>query len=210
MMDKIEKFKNSVLSSGIIDKKGTHHVFSQGLHGRKIDFDLIPDGSDLFRQWVEVTCDFIRDNYSPVPGAIIGVANGTNRLALAVAESLGGDVKGLVTVKPEGSRNQPVLTEESEKILRESRPESIVILEDVGTRGTNSSSVAKSVRELDLAAPEVINTWQRSDTLKLLDEAEVPYKALIKEMLISYTSEECREKGYCSEGWEILDHGKTK
>ena len=165
-MSRTDEFKQAILDSGILDKEGVHHVFSQGLHGRKLDFDLIPDDSELFSQWVDVTADFIRENYDNLPEAVIGVANGTNRLALAVADKLG--VAGFDTVKPEGSRNQPVLTEASKKKLKELNPEFIVILEDVGTRGTNSSSVAKSVRELGFVNFEVINTWQRSETLPLL------------------------------------------
>jgi orotate phosphoribosyltransferase len=204
-MSRTDEFRQAILDSGILDKEGVHHVFSQGLHGRKIDFDLIPDDSELFNQWVEITADFIRDNYEKIPDVLIGVANGTNRLAFAVADKL--NVPGLDTVKPEGSRNQPVLTEASEAKLKQLQPGLIVILEDVGTRGTNSSSVARSVRELGFDNLEVINTWQRSETLTLLDELKVPYKAVIKEVLISYKPEECE---YCQEGWELLGHGKVK
>lgn len=204
-MADVEKFKQAILESGILDKEGVHHVFSQGLHGRKIDFDLIPDDSDLFKQWVDLTVDFIRNNYSAPPEAVIGVANGTNRLAFAVADKLG--VRGLDTVKPEGSRNQPILTEESKNTLKKLNPKSIIILEDVGTRGTNSSSVARSVRELGFDNFEVINTWQRSETLSLLDELNVPYKAVIKEVLPNYKPEECE---YCQKGWELLGHGQIK
>lgn len=209
-MDKTQELKKQILSSGILDKEGVHHVFSQGLHGRKLDFDLIPDGSELFEQWVEVVSAFIRANYSAPPEAVIGVANGTNRLALAVAEKLGQGTTGLTTVKPAGSRNQPVLTEESKKELKSLNPKLIIILEDVGTRGTNSASVAESVRELGFDNLEVINTWQRSENLPLLDEINVPYKAIIKEILISYNPKECKKTGYCSKDWELLGHGKVK
>ncbi|HEX5797660.1 MAG TPA: hypothetical protein VFX86_04705 [Candidatus Saccharimonadales bacterium] len=204
-MAEVEEFKQKILSSGILDKEGVHHVFSQGLHGRKIDFDLIPDGSELFQKWVDITAGFIQTNYPRLPETVIGVANGTNRLAMAVAAKLG--VKGLDTVKPEGSRNQPILTEESARQLKKLNPKLIVILEDVGTRGTNSSSVARSVHKLGFDNLEVINTWQRSETLLLLDEMNVPYKALIKEVLPSYHLENCE---YCKKGWQLLGHGQTK
>lgn len=198
-------FKKAILNSGILDKEGTHHVFSQGLHGRKIDFDLIPDDSELFRQWVDLTADFIKENYPDLPEALVGVANGTNRLAISVAEKLG--LRGLVTFKPEGSRNQPILTPGAEGELKELRPKLVLILEDVGTRGTNSSSVARSVRDLGLDNLEVINTWQRSETLPLLDEINVPYKAIIKEILTNFSPEDCE---YCQQGWEVLGHGQVK
>ncbi|HEX5456357.1 MAG TPA: hypothetical protein VFW77_03235 [Candidatus Saccharimonadales bacterium] len=202
-MNQTDEFKQAILDSGILDKEGVHHVFSQGLHGRKIDFDLIPDASGLFNQWVELTAVFIRDTYETLPQVLVGVANGTNRLAFAVAQKLG--VIGLDTIKPEGSRNQPVLTEASKEKLKELNPDFLLILEDVGTRGTNSSSVARSVRELGFDNFEVVNTWQRSETLPLLDELNVKYKAVIKEILVSYKPEECE---YCKQGWELLGHGQ--
>lgn len=200
-----ENFKEAILNSGILDKEGVHHVFSQGLHGRKIDFDLIPDDSELFEQWVDITAEFIKTNYPKLPKVIIGVANGTNRLALAVADKLG--VAGLDTVKPEGSRNQPILTESSKQKLKDLQPKSVLILEDVGTRGTNSASVARSVRSEGIDDVEVINTWQRSESLTLLDDENVPYKAVIKEVLTNYAPDQCE---YCQKGWELLGHGKTK
>lgn len=200
-----ENFKEAILNSGILDGEGVHHVFSQGLHGRKIDFDLIPDDSELFEQWVEITAEFIKNNYSELPKVIIGVANGTNRLALAVADKLG--VVGLDTVKPEGSRNQPILTENSKQKLKELQPKKVLILEDVGTRGTNSASVARSVRGEGIDDIEVINTWQRSESLTLLDDENVPYRAVIKEVLTNYAPDQCE---YCQKGWELLGHGKTK
>jgi orotate phosphoribosyltransferase len=204
-MDKVGELKTQILDSGILDKEGVHHLFSQGLHGRKIDFDLIPDDSDLYKLWSKVTAEFIRSNYSPLPEAVVGVANGTNRLAVSVAKELG--IEALITVKPEGSRNQPVLTTEAKQKLQELKPKSLVVLEDVGTRGTNSASVARSLREAGFDNFEVINTWQRSETLPLLDELNVPYKAVIKEVLVSYKPEECE---YCASGWELLGHGQTK
>lgn len=204
-MSRTDEFKETILHSGILDKEGVHHVFSQGLHGRKLDFDLIPDDSDLFNQWVDVTADFVRENYEKLPGAIVGVANGTNRLGFAVAGKLG--ISGFDTVKPEGSRNQPVLTESSKEGLKKLNPDFVIILEDVGTRGTNSSSVAKSIRELGYGNLEVINTWQRSESLPLLDAQNIPYKAVIKEVLISYPPENCE---YCKQDWELLGHGQVK
>lgn len=204
-MSDVSKLKEEILNSGILDKEGVHHVFSQGMHGRKIDFDLIPDDSGLFKLWVEITAEFIKDNYSPLPDAVVGVANGTNRLAVAVAKTLG--VEALITIKPEGSRNQPILTDEAIQKLEEIKPESLVILEDVGTRGTNSASVARSLREAGFSNFEVLNTWQRSENLTLLDELDVPYRAVIKEVLVSYQPEQCE---YCQKGWELLGHGKTQ
>ena len=206
--EKTLEFKQKIIDSGIVDGEGVHHVFSQGLHGQKIDFDLIEDDSELYDNWVELTAEFIKQNYANLPDTVVGVANGTNRLAASVAKALGGDTAALVTIKPEGSRNQPVLTGESIKKIQEIKPKSALILEDVGTRGTNSASVYRSLKEAGVDSLEVLNTWQRSEKLVLLDEEGAEYKAVIKDILTNYTSEECQKTGFCSKGWKLLGHGQ--
>lgn len=206
--EKTLEFKQKIIDSGIVDREGVHHIFSQGLHGQKIDFDLINDDSELYSNWVELTAEFIELNYAPLPDVVVGVANGTNRLALSVAEALKGKTTALVTVKPGGSRNQPVLTDESLEKVKDIKPSFALIVEDVGTKGTNSSSVYRSLKESGVNKIEILNTWQRSESLSFLDEEGAEYKAVIKEVLTNYTPEECQKSGFCAKGWELLGHGK--
>lgn len=206
--EKTLEFKQKIIDSGIVDGEGVHHVFSQGLHGQKVDFDLIEDDSELYSEWVELTAEFIKQNYSSLPRVVVGVANGTNRLAVSVAKVLGPDVAGLVTVKPEGSRNQPVLTDESLSKIQELKPASALILEDVGTTGTNSSSVFRSLKQAGVENITVLNTWQRNDNLIHLDNEGAEYKAVIREVLTNFTPEQCAKDGFCSKGWKLLGHGK--
>lgn len=206
--EKTLEFKQKIIDSGIVDGEGIHHVFSSGLHGQKIDFDLIEDDSELYSKWVELTAEFIKQNYDNLPSAVVGVANGTNRLAVSVAEALGGNVTALVTVKPEGSRNQPILTDESLSQIKELKPESALILEDVGTTGTNSSSVYRSLKQAGVENAEVLHSWQRNDSLLHLDNEGGEYKAVIKDVLTNYTPEECKKSGFCSKGWKLLGHGQ--
>lgn len=206
--EKTLEFKQKIIDSGIVDGQGVHHVFSQGLHGQKIDFDLIEDKSELYGEWVDLTTEFITQNYDKLPDIVVGVANGTNRLALSVAEILGDEVTGLVTVKPGGSRNQPVLTDESVKKIQDLKPKSALILEDVGTRGTNSASVYRSLQQTGVGSIEVLNTWQRSENLALLDDEGAKYKAVIKDVLTNYPPEECKKSGFCARGWQLLGHGR--
>lgn len=208
--EKTLEFKQKIIDSGIVDGEGVHHVFSQGLHGQKIDFDLIEDTSELYGEWVDLTAEFITQNYDSPPDIVVGVANGTNRLAISVAEALGSNVAGLVTVKPGGSRNQPVLTDESAKKIQSLKPKSALILEDVGTRGTNSASVYRSLKQTGVGDIEVLNTWQRSENLALLDDEGAKYRAVIKDVLTNYTLEECEKSGFCSKGWKLLGHDQSK
>ncbi len=201
------EFKQKIIDSGIVDGEGLHHVFNQGSHGQKIDFDLIDDNSELYDNWVELTAEFIKENYDKMPDVVVGVANGTNRLAISVAEVLGENVEGIVTEKKEGSK-RPVLGDEAAERVRAAEPKMVLVLEDVGTTGTSSFSVCESLKDSGAESIEVLNTWQRNDGLKRLDEEAVKYKSVIKEVLPSYPPEECEKSGFCAKGWKLIGHGQ--
>jgi hypothetical protein len=89
-MANIEVFQAHILEAGVLDPPNVHHEFVSGKHGRKLDFDTIDDESDLYKEWVGANVDFISDQFSQIPEVILGVANGTNRLALDVARRFNG------------------------------------------------------------------------------------------------------------------------
>lgn len=205
---KIDQFKLHLIEFGVLDPERVHHEFGQGLHGRKVDFDKIDEERDgIFSEWVNINVEFIEAEYPQRPDALVGVANGTNRLAEKAAEEIGGGILFLATEKNQQSK--PVLTDEAKMQIKEIGPEFALIDEDVGTVGTNSLSAAKSVLEAGVTRAEVLNTWQRSETLELLDEAGIAYRSIIKHVLPSYTPEECRgEGGLCGAGWELVPYEK--
>lgn len=205
MLQPAEKFVQELVKCGVIDSGQVHHEFNQGLHGRKVDFDKIETASDLFRRWVNLTASSIRDKYTELPDALLGVANGTNRLAEAVAKELGGEMYALITEKVEQSK--PVLNKESSQLVKEKLPKFVLVVEDVGTKGTNSLSAAKSAAQAGVPRVEVLNTWQRNETLELLDEARITYKSVIKKVMPNYTPEDCRTIGYCAQGLKIIPYG---
>lgn len=197
----MEELKTEILNKNILDGEALHHEFASGLHGRKLDFDKIETNSKLYDLWVSALTGYIHANYSPLPDVLVGVANGTNRLATSVASRLGGESIGLVTVKePSG-----VVRFSSDVLatIRSLNPDFVLILEDVGTSGGTASSVALAALSARVNRVEVLNTWQRSQTLPKLDEAGVPYRSLITEPLPNYTPDNC---AYCQSGSHLIRH----
>ncbi|HEX5448107.1 MAG TPA: hypothetical protein VFW90_02820, partial [Candidatus Saccharimonadales bacterium] len=144
--DNVEKFKQH-LEAKILDSEGVHHEFVSGMHGRKLDFDVIPDNDPLLREWIEAVTAAIDKLYPDIPRnklALLSVANGTNRLVGPVAEKLGGGVTALLTEKE--SPKSVRLALESAKRLKELDPVLVVAIEDVGTKGTTSASAVRSAR----------------------------------------------------------------
>lgn len=203
-----EAFWRNIEQSGyVIDPERLHHEFNQGLHGQKADFDNIEEGTELFEQWIDVTVDFIQEEYSELPDAVVGVANGTNRVAKPVAKKLGNGTIFLETEKQDASK--PVLTKEAKLVVEEFQPIFALIIEDVGTRGTNAVSAANSTLAAGVSRIEVLNTFQRAETLPLLDEAGIVYKSMVKRLMPNFTPDECRTlpEGFCRRQWRLIPYG---
>lgn len=205
---KIEDFKKHIIESGIVlDPEGVHHEFVSGMHGRKLDFDSIPDNSPLFNEWVDVVTDFIRETYPDInlaKTAILSVAGGTNRLVGPIADKLGGGSVALLTEKV--SPKEVKLTDESVKKLQALQPDLVITVEDVGTKGTTSATAIKSARAAGAKRVEAINTWQRRARLEELDAINAVNHSIILDELPTYSAEECRANGYCAKGWEYIEH----
>lgn len=199
-----------VPESGVYDPVGIHHEFNQGLHGRKIDCDKILEGTPLYDELIKNEAQFIRGLYSPKllgRAVLIGVANGTNRIARDTALELDCGVVAIETEKLQGQK--PTLTAEAVKLLLELQPNLAIITEDLGTRGTNSAAVVGSVygvKSPGLTDIEVVNTVQRG-ILEWLLENGVVYHSMITRLTKDYTPEQCVQKGYCAQGWELVPYG---
>lgn len=202
-----KELEQKLIEFGVLDPERVHHEFSQGLHGQKVDFDKIDEEDPIFDEWAEATAGFIEREYPLQPDALIGVAKGTNRLAKAVARKVGEGILFLATEKNDQAK--PILTEEARLQVEEFKPVFALVTEDVGTVGTNSLAAAQSALAAGIPRVEVLNTWQRSSTLTLLEEAGVEYRSIIRHILPSYTPEECRgEGGLCGAGWELIPYGR--
>ena len=205
----VETFKKHIIEGGILDPKDVHHEFVSGLHGRKLDFDSIEADSPLFSEWIAVTTAALKELYSPerLQNVVLAsVANGTNRVVPLVAESLGNGASYLLTEKssPKSAR----LVAEAAASMPELKDRFFVVLEDVGTKGTTSASVVLALRETGAKDIEVLNTWQRREQLEELVAVDVPHHAVIKDMLPTYTPEECQAEGLCAAGAKFIEHAK--
>lgn len=197
-----EVFRTHLQNAQVLEPFGKHHELSSGRHGEKIDFDRIPNESPVYQEWVDINAEYIEANY-PLPTAIVGVANGANRLALDVARRFNGSVVGLVSEKPADRRLPIQLTRFSKRILNLIEPELVVVLENVCTTGTNAAMVAREVRATG-AEVRVLTTWKRSQVLDRLVEAHVPYDAIIDWSMQTYTPEECTKQGFCAQGIDLI------
>lgn len=213
-MANVEVFRNNLLRAGVVDPEGVHHEFVSLVHGQKIDFDAIPEGSDLLAEWEDVVAETV-DNQFPTkkyPRGIVllGIANGTNRLVAPVANKAGERFTPAHTKKV-GSKIVE-LTDEAKRTIRELNPSLILGCEDVGTTGFTSATAVMSARSLVQSLRmdteiRIINTWQRSELLPELRALQVPYSSIIFEPMPAYEPETCRESGFCADGWELVLHG---
>lgn len=203
------RLKAEILDAGyVLDPEGTHHEFVSGMHGRKLDFDNIETGNPLYNLWTETAADFIREEFPELPEMIIGVANGTNRTALDTARHFSGDVLGLVSEKDPQDSKKLYINHIAGLAIEAIKPELVVVLEDVGTTGSNSVQVAEGCRSAGAKNVEVVTTWKRREKLERLEEAGIPYRAIIDEELPTYTPEDCQDHGFCSQGWDFIEREK--
>lgn len=206
-MSNIEAFKNRIIECGyVLDPEGVHSEFVTGMHGQKLDFDNVDEKTDaLYHKWIDVNEAFIRQEYDPVPEMLLGVANGTNRVSIDTARRFGGEMLGLESRKnPENSKVLH-LTALALKVIGALKPALLVVVEDVGTTGSNSVQVAVQAREAGAKAVEVVTTWKRRQRLERLEEVGIPYRAIIDEPLPTFTPEECATdpNGFHARGWEF-------
>jgi len=199
----IANFKDRILTDpvGIMDPEGIHHELASGCHGRKLDFDKIETGSDLYLQWVSLYARFIESQYrNQLPDALVGIASGANRLSEDVAPLLGRSVLGLTTVKIDS--NEVTLSEESRAAIKKHGVNFALLVEDVGTTGGTMSTVAQPLTEVGVKRIEAVMTWRRAPELRRLDERGIPHKSMIYEPLPMFTKEECETSpyGYCAGG----------
>jgi len=187
-----------------MDHEGTHHELSAGMHGQKLDFDTIPTGSPLYKEWVDVMTAYIREGFSTPPEAIVGVANGTNRLALDVARRFNGRTLGLISEKDDMDAKSLRLSELALKAVAGLLPRFVIVVEDVGTTGSNSVQIAQQIQDAGAHEVVVINTWQRRERLEKLEAAKTPYLSIINQELPTYSLEDCSVQGYCAKGWKLV------
>lgn len=207
---RVNDLKGRILNDpiGILDPPGQHHQFASLVnHGRKLDLDKIKTSSDFFWQLTDTYAAWVNEVYAEQkPEFLLGVANGANRMALTMA----GYVRsiGLETYKKDS--RTVALTDVARLAISQTRPKSLLIIEDVGTTGGTTSTVVPELRELGVQDIEVSHVWIRNRELKALEEIGIPYRAIIHEPLPTFSEEDCRNlsEGFCNQGVLLIPHSQ--
>ncbi|MDB5184953.1 MAG: hypothetical protein JWN38_761 [Candidatus Saccharibacteria bacterium] len=194
---------------GVFDPTGLHHEFSSGMHGQKLDLDKIPTDSPLYYNWISSISNFLYSEYDELPQAVVGVARGTNRVALSVAERLQHQTEIIGVESTKAPDGRVYLSAYASKLLFEAEPQSLVVVEDVATSGYNAGLVASAAQRLHIPRVSVLNTWQRRPQLERLAEAGIPYKSMIHEYLPTYSAEDCARTGFCAQGWRLIPYPRA-
>lgn len=204
-MVSISIFKQHILEGGVLDPEGTHHEFANYGHGQKLDFDTISDDTPLYEEWVDLNVQAIRERGGLVL-AVLGIANGTNRLSRDVGPRLG--VKSLETEKVSPRAVRLTATSREWLISHAGENGLVIALEDVGTTGGTTLTALEDVQTAGAFAVEGQFTWQRTDTLPAFDTAGVAHHAIIHEQLATYKPDQCIAEGYCAKGWLLIPHSQ--
>lgn len=205
LSERIETFRESIESSSfVLDPPDVHHEFVSDMHGRKLDFDKIETGTELYKEWVGLNAQFIEETFVDLPSVLLGVAKGTNRLALDVARRFEGKMIGLVSEKDPDNNKRLLLGKFATKVVNSLEPKHVVVVEDVGTTGSNSVQVATSALDAGARKVTVVTTWKRREKLERLEEAGIPHLAIIDKPLATYSPEDCVDHGYCAQGADFI------
>jgi hypothetical protein len=209
MESTVQLFEQHILdSSYVMDPYKVHHELVGGMHGPKLDFDNIPEESDLFGEWVDVTAERIYDLYAAERlGRIVllSVANGTNRLVEPVANLLGHNVMSAWTEKD--GPTSVKLTDSSEYLILVERPDLVLVIEDVVKSGSTLATAVTAARTTGVNRVEALSTYQRRAEPAELNAIDVVHNTIIKKELPDYTPEQCRgdmANGYCAREWTYI------
>jgi hypoxanthine phosphoribosyltransferase len=205
----VDEFRDRVFTDpiGVLDPEDLHHEFVSGNHGRKLAFDKIEEGTDMFIHWMSVYARAVREMYpTRRPDVVVGIANGANRVARHVGSLIG--VQALETVKL--NAKTVVLNDEALAYLDDNEVRFALITEDVGTTGNTSMTAANHLRELGVRRIEVVNGWQRNPSLSVFEENRLPYQAVVNHPLPMFSAEACASDpaGYCAQGVDLIEHAK--
>ncbi len=205
----IDRLRERVFTdeTGVLDPESQHHEFVSGNHGRKLDFDRIETGSDFYIDWVAIYARAVKEIFADrMPDAFVGIANGANRLSVSVGFLLG--IPGLQTTKLDAKT--VALDDDALGFIEDNDVRFAATVEDVGTTGSTTLTALNALRAAGVRRVESVNGWQRNQTLTKLEEARVPYHAVILDPLPMFSPEACATdpNGYCAQGVALVEHGK--
>lgn len=214
MATNVEVFEQHLLQAPVYDPVTFHHQFVNGHHGRKLDLDNIPDESVFFQEWVDVNVTAVKDltlaSRDSGKLALVSVAKGTDRLVGPVAEALGDWAFPILTVRT--AIDSVGLNETAIQKIEEEDPSELIVLEDVGTTGGMASTAVLALWGVSRVNKEdvtVLNTYVRVERLPRLLAINAKHKAIIHHPLPTYTPDECRKIGFCSQNSRLIPYKRA-
>lgn len=207
-MVSVEQFEQNLLALGIKDEV-CHHEFTTGVHGEKLNFDLITPGSAEWRQWTELNASMIRQLYSDCqPPVLVSIADGTIDITEATALELNrfGNYEDEVRVAHteklvDDTGNKTVrLTEAAKQLLAYFGIQQAIEIDDAATTGSTTAMPVPKLREFGVSDIRVLYAWLRNRHLPHLDDLNVPYYGIVDgHYLPDYSPADCRDHGFCAE-----------
>ncbi len=201
------QFEQSIVELGIKDQD-CHHEFTTGLHGEKLDFDVIAPGTPEWGMWVQLSAAETRQLFSgPSAPCLVSLANGTLEVTEAIAAELNthGNYDDQVLVAHTEKfvvNDQKIvrLTEAAKRLIAYYGIEQALEIDDAATTGSTTAMPIPKLREFGMEDIRVLYAWLRNPRLPYLDEQNVPYYGLIDgHYLPDFSPEECRDHGFCAE-----------
>lgn len=195
----------------ILDPEGEHSEFvpkinGDIMHGRKRDYGRIKVGSQLYWQWINLWSSFMQETCER-PDMIVGTANGTNPVALDLADQLGWHVSGVATLKPPDGI--VILGSSARTAIEAIKPKRVKLIDDEGTTGTTTARLAVELLDMGVEDLEAIYSSQRREELEYLGNLGIAYRSMIVDPLPTFTAEDCRTlpEGLCRQGLKLNEYG---
>lgn len=198
----------------VYDPEDVHHEFKDGGHGRKVDLESIDTNSGLYSELVIASGRKIVELCDGTPDVLIGIANGGNHWARDIAEEIGPDVLALETHK---TKRGSTLEYGARLMLRNIRPDCVVIVDDLGTTGRSCVPVAKQLQHNGIRSMHRLNTLKaffiatRNSRLRFLERRNIAFESLAQLHIPTYkNADACKEDsdGFCARGVQLIPHGR--
>lgn len=163
----------------LIDRAIIHGDFTLASGAKateKFDFDLIETNSDIFRALVQALSRYIKAENPDIDG-IVTVANGATRLGDPISAKLGGieHIQSSYTTDEDGVKNFSV-GQIPDGVTK------VVLVDDVFTRGTNTTKVANALPD-DIEIAGVVVILDRSGQTAPQILGSVAVVSLIRKVL---------------------------
>ncbi len=198
---------------GFVDPVGIHHEFADKDHGQKFDWGAISPDMPVYGEVLEAAADNIHDWGDP--NALLTVANGTTGIGFDLLAKMQEKYKSrtrLLVTKKDPVTREVNMTDYTKEILSSGEIQTLEIFDDIGTTGSTTFRLGELAIQLGVEEVRILYIAQRLPLLKYLQDEYGPVypnrSLTVVSNLPTYSPKDCADHGYCSSGWELIEHGK--